>query len=163
MTLKESFGFTVLTLLLASLVPSLQTSWAAEEPATSDLDRLQGSWEGEGPPGEISITIMGDSLIYYSGTEWYSTTFTLPADTDPQQLHATIKDSSLPPSAIDEMVFAIIKIEDGVLTLAVDDGSDESPRNFFDASSSYHLKRAQPQAKNAGESTPSEGPISTGP
>ena len=85
-----------------------------------ELDRLQGYWEGEGAGGKCSITITGNSLHYRAGTNWWKTTFTLPADTDPQQLHATIKDSSPPTNGIGQVVLAIFKIEDGALTLAVE-------------------------------------------
>jgi hypothetical protein len=62
-----------------------------------ELSHLQGHWEGAGAGGKCSITITGDTLHYRAGTNWWKTTFTLPPATDPQQLHATIKESS-PPS-----------------------------------------------------------------
>ena len=93
------------------------------------LDRLQGYWEGDGAGGKCSITIKDNSLHYRAGTNWWKTTFTLPAGTDPQQLHATIKDSSPPTNGIGQVVFAIFKIEDGTLTLEVD-MSDEPPKTF---------------------------------
>src|SRR5216110_828398 len=115
-----------------------------------ELNRLQGYWEGEGAGGKCSITITGNSLHYRAGTNWYETTFTLPTGTDPQQLHATIKDSSPPTNnAIGKVVFAIFKIEDGTLTLAEDDMSDKPPKTFSSASSRYVVKKAQPQKKNA--------------
>ena len=115
-----------------------------------ELDRLQGYWEGEGAGGKCSITITGNSLHYRAGTNWHETTFILPANTDPQQLHATIKDC-WPPSkdAIGKVVFAIFKIEDGTLTLAAYDMSDEPPKNFASATSRYVVKKVQPQRKNA--------------
>ena len=122
-------------------------------------DNLQGYWEGEGPPGEISITIKGNSLRYVEGTDsWYETTFTIPVGTAPgnasRQLHATITDSSPPTSGIGEVIFAIFKIEDGTLTLAVDDGGDAPPATFADASSRYILKKGQPQEKSPEATTP---------
>ena len=68
----------------------------------------------------------------------------MPAGTDPQQLHATIKDSSPPKKDIGLVVIAIVKIEDGTLSLAVNQGSDDAPANFADASSHYDLKKAEP-------------------
>jgi hypothetical protein len=114
-----------------------------------ELNRLQGYWEGEGAGGKCSITITGNSLHYRAGTNWHETTFILPANTDPQQLHATIKDC-WPPSkdAIGKVVFAIFKIEDGTLTLAEDDMSDEPPKTFHSATSRYVVKKVQPQKKN---------------
>lgn len=132
------------TRLISCLLLFLPAGCASDPPDASVLDRLQGSWEGEGPPGELSITITGNSLHYVTGTDsWFETTFTLPAGTEPQQLHATIKDSSPPASGIGDVVFAIMKIEDGTLRLAVDDGSDSPPTSFVDASSVYVLRKVQ--------------------
>ena len=130
--------------------PSTPTPIAAELTATDpELKPLQGYWEGEGAGGKCSITITGNSLHYRNSAGWYKTTFTLPVGTDPQQLHATIKDCS-PPStnAIGTVVFAIFKIEDGTLTLAEVDMSDEPPKTFSSASSRYVLKQVQPQKRN---------------
>ena len=127
--------------------PSTPTPIAAElMPTDPELEPLQGYWEGEGAGGKCAITITGNSLHYRAGTNWYRTTFTLPPGTDPQQLRATIKDCS-PPStnAIGTVVFAIFKIEDGTLTLAEDDMSNEPPKTFASALSRYSLKKVQPQ------------------
>ena len=117
----------------------------------TELERLQGNWGGDGAAGKCSITITGNSLHFYARTDfWYETTFTLPAGTDPQQLHATIKDCSPPTTnAIGKVVFAIFKIEDGALTLAAYDMSDEPPKTFASATSRYVVKKVQPQKKNA--------------
>jgi len=114
----------------------------------AELNRLQGYWEGEGAGGRCSITITGNFLHYRAGTNWWKTTFTLLADTDPGQLHATIKESSPPTNGIGQVVFAIFKIEDGTLTLAEVDGSDEPPKAFSSASSRYVVRKVQPQEKN---------------
>ena len=96
------------------------------------------------------MTITGNSLHYRAGTNWFETTFTLPAGTDPRQLHATIKDSSPPTNnSVGKVVYAIFKIEDGTLTLAEDDMSDEPPKTFASATSRYVVKKVQPQKKNA--------------
>ena len=146
----------VLALSLAALFTACQSTPAqtAAEPSTptpivAELKPLQGDWEGEGAGGKCSITITGNSLHYRNSAGWFKTTFTLPVGTDPQQLHATIKDCS-PPStnAIGTVVFAIFKIEDGTLTLAEDDMSDQPPKTFASASSRYHVKKVQPQKKN---------------
>jgi hypothetical protein len=113
-----------------------------------ELDRLQGHWEGEGAGGKCAITIAGNALHYRAGTNWWKTTFTLPADTDPRQLHATIKDSSPPTNGIGTVIFAIFKLEDGILTLAETDGSDKPPETFASASSRYILKRSKPQDRS---------------
>ena len=133
-----------------SLAASLTAGQDTPPPTAVELNRLQGYWEGEGAGGKCSITITGNSLHYRAGTNWHETTFILPANTDPQQLHATIKDC-WPPSkdAIGKVVFAIFKIEDGTLTLAAYDMSDEPPKTFASASASYVLKKVEPQKKNA--------------
>ena len=88
---------------------------------------------GDEASGKISITITGNSLHFQglNPTEWYETTFTLPAGTYPQQLHATIKDCTQPCDDIGKVVFAIFKIEDGTLTLAgIQATAAEPPKTF---------------------------------
>jgi hypothetical protein len=132
---------------------SKPTSSAAEPstptPVPEELRPLQGYWEGDGAGGKCSITITGNWLYYRNSSSLYKTTFKLPVGTDPQQLHATIKDVSPPSSnAIGTVVFAIFKIEDGTLTLAVDDVSDKPPKTLASASSRYKVRKVQPQSKN---------------
>jgi len=68
--------------------------------------------------GKITMTITGNSLHFHRDTDfWFDTTFTLPAGTYPQQLHATIKDCPEPCDDIGRVVFAIFKIEGETLTL----------------------------------------------
>ena len=82
--------------------------------------------------GKITITITGNSLHFHRDTNfWFETTFVLPAGTDPQQLHATIKRSSPPEDSIGEVVFAIFKVEDGTLTLAGEQASAVEPPKAF--------------------------------
>ena len=156
-TLKESLGVTVLALLMPCVLVGLLPGCATHPPIAAELKPLQGYWEGEGAGGKCSITITGNSLRYRAGTNWHETTFVLPANTDPQQLHATIKDC-WPPSkdAIGKVVFAIFKIEDGTLTLAEDDMSDKPPKTFASATSRYVVKKVQPQKKNAEPPKPNE-------
>ena len=119
-----------------------------------ELRRLQGYWEGDAAAGKSSITITGNSLHYHARTDfWFETTFTLPAGTDPQQLRATIKDSSPPTNSIGQVVVAIFKIEDGTLTLAYNQDPEGPPPNAFpsDTNSPFprmDLKKVQPQKKN---------------
>jgi hypothetical protein len=156
-TLKESLGFTVFSLLMPCLLLGLLAGCATHPPIAAELKPLQGYWEGEGAGGKCSIAITGNSLHYRNGTTWFRTTFTLPAGTDPQQLHATIKDCSPPTNnSVGKVVFAIFKIEDGTLTFAEDDMSDKPPKTFSSASSRYSVKKVQPQKKNLGASTLSE-------
>ena len=122
----------------------------------AELKGLQGYWEGDGSGGKCSITITGNSLYYYGRPDfWFKTTFTLPAGTAPQQLHATIKDcsecSQPENSSTGKVVLAIFKIEDGKLTLAADQGSGTQPKTFPSDLNSpvarYDLKKVPPQKK----------------
>lgn len=159
-TLKGTLAFTVVSLLMPCLFLCLQAGCTTCPPTThsptaSELQHLQGHWEGDGAAGKCSITITGNSLHFYARTDfWFKTTFALPAGTDLQQLHATIKDSSPPTNGIGQVVVAIFKIEEGTLTLAVD--GDEPPKAFPGASSLYTLKKVQPQRRNAEASTSKE-------
>jgi uncharacterized protein (TIGR03067 family) len=120
----------------------------------AELRRLQGHWEGDAAAGKSSITITGNSLHYYARTDfWFETTFTLPAGTDPQQLRATIKDSSPPTNAIGQVVVAIFKIEDGTLTLAYSQDSEGPPPTAFPSDPNspvarIDLRKVEPQKKN---------------
>src|SRR5262245_44603556 len=93
MILKRALGFPALSLLMPCVLLYPQAGCTTNRPTAAELRRLQGYWEGDGAAGKCSITITGNSLHFYARTDfWYVTTFTLPAGTDPQQLHATIKD-----------------------------------------------------------------------
>ena len=131
-----------LALLLALWLTGCQST---QTRIAAELIPLQGYWEGEGAGGKCSINITGNSLHYRAGTNWWKTTFMLPAGTDPQQLHATIKQSSPPTNGIGTVVFAIFRIEDETLLLAEDDASDKPPKSFAEASSRYTVKRVQLQ------------------
>ena len=163
--LKESLGVTVLSLLMPCGLLFLLAGCKTNQPTAAELQRLQGTWEGfmvgNEADGKITITITGNSLHFHRDTNfWFETTFTLPAGTDPQQLHATIKRSSPPEDSIGEVVFAIFKIEDGTLTLAGNQYSTaeppnstaEPPKTFPSTSEGplfrHDLKKVQPQKKN---------------
>jgi len=131
------------------------TSQSTSEQKPNEMDMEFLGTEALGNPQEsherITITITGNSLHFHRDTNfWFETTITLPAGTDPKQLHATIKDC--PPSqahSIGKVVGAIFKIEDETLTLVAYDMSDEPPKTFASATSRYVVKKAQPQKKNA--------------
>lgn len=68
----------------------------ADRTADAQLHPLQGRWEGamvgDDSQGKVTITITGDLLHFHRDTNfWFKTTIALPKDTDPKQLHATIK------------------------------------------------------------------------
>jgi uncharacterized protein (TIGR03067 family) len=150
-------GFTALSLFLPLLLLGLQAGCATRPPVVSELQRLQGTWEGfmagHEADGKITVTITGSSLHFHRDTNfWFETTFTLPAGTDPQQLHATITDCAPPAESIGKVVVAIYKIEDGTLTLATGNGDGEAPKSFEATGDNglnrYELRKIQPQKKN---------------
>jgi uncharacterized protein (TIGR03067 family) len=129
------------------------------QPTNAELQLLQGTWEGtvvgDKSREKIIITITGNSFHFHRDTNfWFETTITLPAGTDPKQLHATIK--GCPPSqanSIGKVVGAIFKIEDATLTLVTSGGSAEETPKRFEATEDqgltrYELRKIQPQKKN---------------
>lgn len=128
---------------------------AVNQPAAAELQLLQGTWEGvlvgDKAHQTITITITGSSLHFHRDTNfWFETTITLPAGTDPKQLHATIKHSSPPEESNGKVVRAVFKIEDGTLTLAtISDDPEETPKSFEGLATRYELRRVLPQEKNS--------------
>jgi uncharacterized protein (TIGR03067 family) len=118
------------------------------------MQLLQGIWEGVdvGDPShqKITITITNNSLHFYRDKNiWFDTTFTLSAGTEPNQLHATVKESANG-DAKGEVVGAIFKIEDGTFTLAsYGTDNDAPPKDFASYPSRYVLKKVPPKKKNA--------------
>jgi uncharacterized protein (TIGR03067 family) len=170
MTLKESLGFTSLYLLLPFLLPGSQAGCTTPAPTASEpqrpraaptaseLQRLQGTWEGvmvgDRSDDKYTVTVTGDSFHFHRDSKfWFATTITLSADTDPRQLHATIKDGAPgQESTVGKVVVAIFKIEDGLLTLAATGGgAEETPKSFEAAEDQgltrYELRKVQPQKK----------------
>jgi uncharacterized protein (TIGR03067 family) len=144
---------------LILIADGAEESPRAPRRTAAELKRLQGKWEGvvagDKSGDKITITITGNSLHFHRDKDfWFETTSTLPAGTDPQQLHATIKGSApSQSSAIGKVVVAIFKIEDGTLTLAaMGDGSE--PMSFEAIEDKgltiYELRKVQPQKKNTG-------------
>ena len=119
------------------------------KPGEIDLDFLKiGAVESPPrPPEKITITITGNSLHFHRDANfWWDTTITLPAGTNPKQLHATIKGCPPPADSIGQVVVAIFKIEDGTLTLAT--GNGEAPKSFEVAENRYELRKVLPPKKN---------------
>jgi len=103
---------------------------------------------GDKAQQKITITVSGNSLHFHRDSNfWFETTITLPAGTEPQQLHATIKRGA---NSIGEVVVVIFKIEDGTLTLATDNGAGEALKVFEAAPNRYELRKVQPQQKMSG-------------
>jgi uncharacterized protein (TIGR03067 family) len=133
---------------------------AANQPTNAELQLLQGTWEGfslqretgDGPivkgTNTITVTVTGDTLHFQRDTNfWFETAITLQAGTKPQQLHAKIKRGS---NSTGEVVVVIYKIEEGTLTLATDNGSEDALKVFEDAPNRYELRKVQPQKKLSG-------------
>ena len=131
------------------------TERGGNQPTAAELQLLQGTWEGvdigDESQQKITIKIVGNSLHFHRDTNfWFETTITLPAGTDPKQLHATIK--GCPTSqgdSIGKVVGAIFKVEDETLTLVAYTISEEPPKTFANATSRYVLLKVRPQKENA--------------
>jgi len=135
-----------------SLAALLSTAQSLPTRAAIDQNRLQGYWEGTGAGGKCSITIKDNTLRYLAGTNWHEATFTLPLGTNPQQLHATLKDSwPTAKDSIGSVVHAIIKLEEKTLTLATVDINELPPKTFetIDAGNKYVVTQVQPKKENA--------------
>jgi hypothetical protein len=156
MTIKMALAVTTLSILMPCRLVCTQAAGPTNQPSAAGLQPLQGTWEGvmvgSESDGKITVTITGNSLHFHRDTSfWYETTFTLPAGTYPQQLHATIKDCPEPCDEIGKEVFAIFKVEDGTLTLVgIQATAAEPPKTFgefpFEDNSVFHykLKKVQP-------------------
>lgn len=157
MTLKMARAVTMLSILMPWGLSCTQAADATNQPTATELQPLQGSWEGvlvgQESAGKVSITITGSSLHFQglNPNDWYETTFTLPA-TYPPQLHATIKDCPQPCDDVGKEVFAIYKIEDGTLTLVGIQATAAKPPVTFgeipgfedNRTFRYRLKRVPP-------------------
>lgn len=136
MTIKIALVVTMLSILMPCGIIRAQAAGTTNQPTDAELKPLQGTWEGfmvgYEADGKITITITGNSLRFRRDTDfWFDTTFTLPAGTYPQQLHATIKDCPQPCDDVGKVVFAIFKVEDRTLTLAgIQASSVEPPKTF---------------------------------
>lgn len=123
-----------------------------DQPANAELQLLQGTWEGvvagDKSDDKYTITITGNSFHFHRDSKfWFATTITLPAGTDPRQLHATIKNCAPgQENSVGKVVVAIYKIEDGTLTLAAT-GDEETPKSFEAAEEKgltrYELRKVQ--------------------
>src|SRR5687768_13112757 len=155
MTLKESLGSTALSLLLPFFLLGPQAGCTTHPPTASELQRLQGTWEGvvvgDKSDDKYTITITDNSLYFHRDSQfWFATTVALPAGTDPRQLHATIKDAAPgQESSVGKVVAAIYKIEDGTLTLAATTDGEASKSFENEELTRYELRKGRPQKQNA--------------
>jgi len=156
-TQKQLPGFTTLSLFILCVLLFIQAGCSTHPTTAAKLQRLQGAWEGVlvgmEKEGKISLTITGSSLHYHglNTNEVYDATFTLPAETNPHQLHATVT-NAVHTNTLGVVVRAIFKTGDRNLTLALNQDQDqELPKSFGDDTpgiARYELWRVQPQQKN---------------
>lgn len=131
-----------------------------DQPIAAELQPLQGTWEGSNDKAveQITITITGSSLHFFRDTNfWFKTTIVVPAGKNPRQLHATIREGAPgQESSVGQVVIAIFKVEDGVLTLVT--GGEEPPKTFEpgedNSLSRYVLRKAQTKRKSAAPGSP---------
>jgi uncharacterized protein (TIGR03067 family) len=159
LTINGALRFRARFLLIPFLLLGLHSGCATHPPTASPLQHLQGTWEGvvvsDKSDDKYTITITGNSFHFHRNADfWFETTITLPAGTDPQQLHATIKGCAPgQENSIGKVVVAIFKIEDGTLTLAArGDGGEDTPKSFQATDDKgltlYELRKVQVQKKN---------------
>ncbi|MGH1365998.1 MAG: hypothetical protein ACRBF0_20735 [Calditrichia bacterium] len=135
--------------------PAVETP-AKEVPVMvmSDMDRLQGVWEGQGPGGPCTITISNDTLTYRQPSEnkdnqfWYETVFTLIDSGMQRQLHATITRNNSN-DHIGSVVVNIFQFKSDSLFLGVLKSFEEPPAEIVTggwntAMDKYDLKRVKP-------------------
>ncbi len=120
----------------APAAPAAKAPDAQPAPADPKSVPLQGKWEGveagRESDGKCTLTITGQTIHLQAANkgEWYQATFTLPADTTPQQLVATITDCPAP-AFVGKSAFSIFKLEDGTLTLVGHaPGDPDAPKAF---------------------------------
>lgn len=164
----------LLSILVASVFvlsgerPAAGAEDAAKKPAAVGRHALEGTWKGsmvgQEKDGIITVTITGSALHFHRDTNfWFETTFTLADGKDPHQLHATLRKCPAgQESSVGQVVVALYKVENGMLTLVPlgGNGSDEeTPRSFAAAEEKglnrYELRKVQPQ-KAIAEGSPAQ-------
>jgi uncharacterized protein (TIGR03067 family) len=151
MIIKTALTIAALSTFMPCALIRAQDASGITQPAAAQTQPLQGSWEGvqvgQESAGKYTITFTDNSLHFQGPKvdDKYKATFTLPSGTAPQQLHATITDSS-DPDDIGRVVSAIFKIEDGTLTLVRYGGK---PPIFFEGHQDYRydLKKVSSPTK----------------
>ncbi len=127
---------------------------------------------GQESDNRITLGITNNSLHFQwlqgnNKGNWYDATFDLPAGTYPQQLRATITGyhptNEIGTRDIGAVIGAILKIEDGTLTLAGIQGRGEEPPKgplAFEENAlfRYALKKVQLPKENTGEPTSRKHP-----
>ncbi|HEX7860896.1 MAG TPA: hypothetical protein VF773_11250 [Verrucomicrobiae bacterium] len=135
---------------------------ATNQPNGAALERLQGMWQGvmvgNESDGKITITVSSNSLHFHRDVNfWFETTIKLPAGTDPEELHATIKGTTKAQAdSIGKVVRAIYKIEGAKMILVPlgdgGDGDEDKPKSIQAAVekglSRYELEKVKSKKLN---------------
>ena len=141
--MKLNHLLVALTILALSQSKSLASndekkSLDSKESTLSLLKRIQGSWEGvagrEDYKDRIEITIKDDSFRFFRDEGfWFETKIVLPEGTRPQQFIATITHSAnSQKSSVGQKVPAILKLENGTLTIVAFQDNEADPPKTFD-------------------------------
>lgn len=147
----------LLTLLILFFVIFL-TGWlTSATESTTDLELLQGHWQGQGPGGPCTVVIKGNTLVYRQPQTdpsepqfWYRTEFTLPDATGPKQLHATILEYSYENKQdIGTVVVTIYEVGDATLRMGIVEDFEELPEepvvgDWEWVMDLYELERVEP-------------------
>jgi uncharacterized protein (TIGR03067 family) len=113
----------------------------------SDSATLQGTWETQagGENKEMSsLVLSGNNLEFHLNTnQWYKGTFTLREDTMPKQMVVTITECPFT-QYVGKTSQAIYQIENGALTIAVNEpGNPKVPTSFDDKTASKLVFKAK--------------------
>ncbi len=120
MKLLLRLRLTSTTLFLLAFLSSIQS--LSDSSTSFTMKSLEGKWEGFLIGGEsfgkTTLSIENGTLHYHRDEgHWFKTNITLPDATSPQQLHATIQECPTE-DIIGEVVYSILKIENGTLVFA---------------------------------------------
>ena len=126
------------------------------QPTNPDLQMLQGIWKGvdisDPARQQITMTITNNFLHFHRDENfWFKTTITLPTDKMPKQLHATIRESA-DEGITGEVVGAIFKIENGILTLASYGSDSNTPSDDFSRYESRYIMKKNPPKNGTDQS-----------
>jgi uncharacterized protein (TIGR03067 family) len=114
-----------------------QTKRLSARPVAS-AKSLQGTWNSpdidRSGTGWPSLVVKGSNLVFH-GTDtnyWFKTSFSLREDTNPKQLAAVVTDCAAP-QYVGKTANAIYLIQDGTLTITINEPGDPAVPAGFDA------------------------------
>ena len=132
--------------IAATLLLQAGRWWLQREPVRAQS--LQGTWIGLDPeasgPGWSSLVIQGSNLEFHGKDTnyWCKAVFSLREDTNPKQLMAVVTDAP-DPQEVGKMANAIYQLQDGTLTIALNEPGEPGVPAGFDAPSAdkFVMKR----------------------